>query len=84
LFAEEAPPAPPGEPPTAFDVSHERRIIAEAETRRAGAAGSGAAGDALLAKVQVSCAHAAHRAGGRLQGVLMCAPLRGAVVCGGC
>jgi hypothetical protein len=52
LFREEAPPAPPGEPPVAFDVEYERRIAAEAEARRSSAAGPSAASDALRARVQ--------------------------------
>jgi len=52
LFREEAPPAPPGEPPVAFDVEYERRIVADAEARRASAAGPNTASDALLARVQ--------------------------------
>ena len=51
LFREEAPPAPPGEPPVAFDVEYERRIVAEAEARRASATGKSAASGALLARV---------------------------------
>jgi hypothetical protein len=52
LFREEAPPAPPGEPPVAFDVDYERRIVAEAEARRAGATGQSAASDTVRARVQ--------------------------------
>jgi hypothetical protein len=57
LFREEAPPAPPGEPSTTVDVDYERRIVAEAEARGGGAAGSSAASEALAAKVQVCDAH---------------------------
>ncbi len=57
-FLERAPPAPPGEPPVAVDVTYERRILADAEAH--GAAGSSAAGDALLARVQ-AFAEAAER-----------------------
>ena len=44
-----------------LDVAYERRIVAEAETHGAGAAGSNAAGDALLLRVQVRAVAAGAR-----------------------
>lgn len=50
LSREDTPPPPPGGPPSAFDVQHERSVLAEVEARRD--TETAAAGEALLATIE--------------------------------